>query len=177
MSADRLSLTEAEQLVAGRLGTSPRARHSRFAGLLLELLAAEVGADAGLWRIVGLVHDLDYLAVEGDWSRHGRLTAEWLAARLPDEALVAIAAHDHRTGIESTTPLSECLRLADGLAVLDEDAGREATLAALSAGSIDRVVGGRPFLVEIIAGTAARHGLALATLGGILAALPRQARP
>jgi len=172
MSADRLSLTEAEQLVAGRLATSPRARHSRFVGLLLERLAAEVGADAGLWRTVGLVHDLDYLAVEGDWSRHGRLTAEWLAGRLPDEALVAIAAHDHRTGIESTTPLSECLRLADGLAVLDEDAGREATLAALSNG----VIGGRPFLVEIIAGTAARHGLALATLGGILVALPRQVR-
>ena len=87
MSADRLSLTEAEQLVAGRLGTSPRARHSRFVGLLMERLAGEVGADAGLWRIVGLVHDLDYLTVEGDWSRHGRLTAEWLAGRLLDDAL------------------------------------------------------------------------------------------
>ena len=177
MSIGRLSLAEAEQLVAGRLGVSPRAAHSRFVGLLMERLAPELGANPELWRIVGLVHDLDYLTVEGDWSRHGRLTAEWLAGRLPDDALVAIAAHDHRTGVESTTPLSECLRLADGLAVLDEHAGREATLAALSAGSIDGVIGGRPFLVEIIAGTAARHGLALATLGGILVALPRQVRP
>lgn len=177
MSAGRLSLAEAEQLVAERLGETPRAAHSRFVGLLLQHLAVELAADAGLWRIVGLVHDLDFFAVDGDWSRHGVLAAEWLQGRLTPEALTAIAAHDHRTGLESTTPLAECLRLADGLAVLDEAAGREATVAALRTGAIESIVGSRPFLVAIIAGTAARQGLDLARLGVILAALPRQTLP
>jgi hypothetical protein len=174
MSAGRLGLAEAEQLVAERLGASPRAAHTRFVGLLLQQLAVELGADARLWRIVGLVHDLDYFVVDGDWSRHGVLAAGWLQGRLPDEALAAIAAHDHRTRVESATPIAECLRLADGLAVLDEDAGRDRTLAALAGGSIADIVGGRPFLVEIIADTAARHGLELAKLGHLLAELPAQ---
>ena len=49
-------------------------------------LALGQGTDAELWQLVGLVHDLDYFAVEGDWSRHGLLTREWLAGRLPDDA-------------------------------------------------------------------------------------------
>ena len=156
------------------VGASPRAAHTRFVGLLLQQLAVELGADAGLWRIVGLVHDLDYFAVDGDWSRHGVLTAGWLQGRLPDEALAAIAAHDHRTRVESATPIAECLRLADGLAVLDEDAGRDRTLAALAGGSIADIVGHRRFLIEIIAGNAARRGVELARLGRLLTGLPGQ---
>ncbi|CAN7298357.1 HD domain-containing protein [Devosia sp. LjRoot16] len=174
MSAGWLGLAEAEQLVAERLGASPRAAHSRFVGLVMQRLATKLGADAGLWRIVGLAHDLDYFAVDGDWSRHGVLAAEWLKGRLPDEALTAIAAHDHRTGLESAAPIAECLRLADGLAVLDEDAGRDRTLAALAGGSIADIVGHRRFLIEIIAGNAARRGVELARLGRLLTGLPRQ---
>ncbi|HEV2513927.1 MAG TPA: HD domain-containing protein [Devosia sp.] len=174
MSAARLSLAEAEQLVAERLGVSPRAAHSRFVGRLMQQLAGELGADAGLWQLVGLLHDLDYFAVDGDWNRHGVLTAAWLAGRLPDEALAAIAAHDHRTGVRSSTQLAELLRLADGLAVLDETAGRETTVAALIGEALETVTGSRMFLVDIIGGAAARHGVTLATLAGILATLPRQ---
>jgi HD superfamily phosphohydrolase YqeK len=176
MTAGRLSLAEAEQLVTERLGETPRAAHSRFVGLAMEQLALELGADTSLWRIVGLVHDLDYFAVEGDWSRHGRLTAEWLAGRLPDEALTAVAAHDHRTGVRSATQLAACLRLADGLALLDENAGREASVAALAAGAIDGITATRPFLVDIIAGTAARQGLQLSKLARIIVELPHQRR-
>ena len=89
-------------------------------------------------------------------------------------ALAAIAAHDHRTGVQSATPIAECLRLADGLAVLDEVAGREATLAALVGDRLETVVGERPFLVSIIAGTAFRHGITLKRLGRLLASLPLQ---
>lgn len=106
--------------------------------------------------------------------RHGVLTAAWLAGRLPGDALAAIQAHDHRTGVRSSTQLAELLRLADGLAVLDEHAGREATVAALRAEALQTVTGSRPFLVDIIGGAAVRHGVALAMLAGILAALPPQ---
>lgn len=176
MTAGRLSLAEAEQLVTERLRETPRAAHSRFVGLLMEQLALTLGADAALWRIVGLVHDLDYFAVDGDWSRHGAVAAEWLAGRLPGDALAAIAAHDHRTGVRSATQLADCLRLADGLAVLDENAGRKASVAALAAGTIVAITGTRPFLVDIIGGSASRQGLELAKLARIIVGLPQQQR-
>ena len=174
MSAAWLSLAEAEHLVAERLGVSPRAAHSRFVGLVMRQLATERGADAELWQVVGLVHDLDYFAVDGDWSRHGVLTAAWLAGRLPGDALAAIQAHDHRAGVRSDTQLAELLRLADGLAVLDETAGRETTVAALRGEALQTVTGSRPFLVDIIGGAAARYGMTLAMLARVLAALPPQ---
>lgn len=167
----RLSLAEAEQLVAERLGATPRAAHSRFVGLAMGQLAQQLDADAVLWRVVGLVHDLDYFAVGTDWSRHGLLTAEWLAGRLPAEALAAIAAHEHRTGVQSETLVAQMLKLADGLAVLDETAGRERTVMALRGGAsaLGEIVGSRPFLVDIIDGIAARWGLELAdVLEGLL---------
>lgn len=172
----RISLAEAEQLVAERLGTTPRAAHSRFVGLAMGQLALRLDADAGLWRVVGMVHDLDYLAVGTDWNRHGLLTAEWLAGRLPAEALTAIAAHDHRTGVRSETLIAQMLKLADGLAVLDEAVGRERTLAALRGGvpALGEIAGHRSFLVDIIGGIAARRGLELALLAGVLEGLPRQ---
>ena len=176
MSAARLGLAEAERLVAERLGATPRAEHSRFVGLVMGRLAELHGADRELWQVVGLVHDLDYFAVGSNWSRHGLLTGEWLMGRLPDQALLAIAAHDHRTRVRSDTRVAQMLKLADGLAVLDENAGRERTVAALHGGTggVGGIVGSRQFLVDIIGGIAAQRGLALATLADVLGGLPRQ---
>jgi len=176
VSAGRLSLDEAERLVDERLGAVPRAAHSRFVGLLMAQLALELGDDAGLWRVVGLVHDLDYFAVDGDWSRHGVLTATWLAGRLPPQALEAIAAHDHRSGVNSRSGMAQMLKLADAMAVLDQHGGREPTLAALRDGAtaLAAIAGSRPFLVGIIGGNAAQHGLDLVRLGALLGGLPMQ---
>lgn len=174
MSGGPLDLAAAERLVGQHLGMTPRAAHSRFVGLLLEALAAP--EQRQLWRLVGLVHDLDYFAVGEDWSRHGRLTAEWLAGLLPTEALAAIAAHDHRSGESSDTPLTRSLRLADALAVLDEHAGRAATLAAVRDGAeaLRRVAGTRPWLATMIIELAEATGLSLGMLARLLQDLPLQ---
>ena len=171
----RLSLAEAEALIASRLGETLRAAHSRFVGALLERLAREVQADTDLWLVAGLVHDLDYFAVGGDWSRHGRLTAEWLAGRLPDEALEAIAAHDHRTGITSSTALADMLKLADALAVLDEAGGRKAMCEALRTDSLAQLAGDRPYLASTIESLARRQNLTPSLLAGLFDGLPLQA--
>jgi predicted hydrolase (HD superfamily) len=34
-------------------------------------LAKQLNEDAKLWRIVGLLHDLDYDAVKGGYAEHG----------------------------------------------------------------------------------------------------------
>lgn len=162
-------------MVRARLGETPRAAHSRFVGLLMARLAEATGVDAESWRVVGLVHDLDYFAVEGDWSRHGRLAAEWLEGRLEAEALVAIAAHDHRSGVTSDSALAAGLRLADALAVLDQAGGRERVVAALRAGDLAEVAGERVYLGLIIVRLADRLGVGIAELGVMLAGLPEQA--
>jgi hypothetical protein len=47
--------------------------------------------------------------------------AEVLKGRLPEEALHAIASHDHRSGVEPETLLDHSLILADALAILMEE--------------------------------------------------------
>jgi hypothetical protein len=174
-----LGVAEAETLVAQHLGTDPRAGHSRFVGEVMAALAAELGADAIEWMVVGLVHDLDYLAVERDWTRHGVLAAEWLGDRLPAEALAAIAAHDHRTGLRAETALADMLRLADAVAVLDQRAGRDGMIGALdhSFEDLPALAADRPFLAEIIGSIARRHRIGPGAIGAILAKLPRQPDP
>lgn len=169
-----LDLVAAELLVGQHLGATPRAAHSRFVGRLLGGLAPPEQRE--LWQVVGLVHDLDFFAVAEDWSRHGRLAAEWLAGRLPPEALAAIAAHDHRSGLVDETPLARSLRLADALAVLDEHAGRVAALFALrgSAADLHACAGPRPWLAAMIAGHAEATGRGLGELAELLHSLPLQ---
>ncbi len=87
--------------------------------------ASVFAANADLWEITGLCHDLDFFVTSCDWSQHGLLTTRWLAGQLPDDALVAIAAHDHRTGVRSDTLIADMLNLADAAAVIDKRFGRD----------------------------------------------------
>jgi len=157
-----LTESEAEALVVQHLGTRPRAAHSREVARMLGALAASFGTDASLWRIVGLCHDLDYFDVDGDWTRHGVLTAERLAGRLPDEALAAIAAHDHRTGRVANTLLADMLRLADTLAVIDYHVGY--AVLTRSANELRKRLGTRSYLADIIRSIAERIRLFIGTL-------------
>ncbi len=55
-----LSVAEAALLVSRHLGDTPRAAHSRLVAYLMRHLAGTFAADADLWEIVGLCHDLDF---------------------------------------------------------------------------------------------------------------------
>ena len=172
-----MRLLEAEAWVIARLGATARAEHSRFVGYLMRALAAELDpAEAELWEIAGLLHDLDYFVVDGDWHIHGRTTAAWLEGRLPLSAMLAIAAHDHRSGILSDAPMSLALRLCDALAVFDQQAGRAPLLAALRDGeaAVDVLAGERGFLAEMIVRLSGELGLTLVAIERLLAALPVQ---
>jgi len=172
-----MRLLEAEAWVIAKLGASPRAEHSRFVGSLMRALAGSLApTEAELWEITGLVHDLDFFVVDGDWPIHGRTTAAWLEGRLPIPALLAIAAHDHRSGIPSDAPLAEALRLCDALAVLDETAGRAQVLSALSTGedAIRDLAGERAYLAAMILELSTSLGLSLEASGEMLTVLPEQ---
>ena len=111
---------EALALLDARLGDTPKSGHSRAVGEMLRVLAAQCGADPILWALTGFCHDLDYWETQDDRTRHGILTAQWLGDRLPPEALDAIRAHDHRTGVTATSALAQALRLTDILVVRAE---------------------------------------------------------
>ena len=104
---------------------APKVQHSKVVASLMKHLAKTTGQDAVLWEVVGLCHDLDDAVTKADRRLHGLLAAGWLEGRLPGEALEAIQAHDHRTGLSSNTQLADALKLADALAIADKDVGRE----------------------------------------------------
>ena len=172
-----MRLLEAEAWVIAKLGATPRAFHSRFVGGLMRSLAGQLApSDAELWEITGLLHDLDFFVVDGDWHIHGRTAAAWLEGRLPLSAMLAIAAHDHRSGILSDALLSRALRLCDALAVLDQNAGREATRGALPAGeaAIYLIAADRPFLASMIVELSDGLGVTLVELAQLLRTMPGQ---
>lgn len=172
-----MRLLEAEAWVIARLGATPRAAHSRFVGALMAALAGRLAPEeVELWEITGLVHDLDFFIVDGDWHMHGRITAAWLEGRLPIPALAAIAAHDHRSGIISDEPIADALKLCDAVAILDEIAGRAPTLGALTEGeaALRALAGERVHLPQMIGGFGARLSIGLEEIRQSLAGLPEQ---
>jgi predicted hydrolase (HD superfamily) len=116
-SGDRvLTKARALDLVHKHLADTPSAAHS--IAYLMRELASIFNANADIWEMTGLCHDLDFFVTSGDSRQHGLVTIRWLAGQLPDDALQAIAAHDHRTGIQSDTIIADMLNLADALAAL-----------------------------------------------------------
>jgi hypothetical protein len=173
----RLTREQARRLVADKLGETLRAAHSTFVAELMAQLARQFGADAELWWLVGLCHDLDILEIGGDWSKHGIAAADMLAGRLPEDALDAIRAHDHRTGMESHTQMADMLKLADAIAALDQQVGR-ASMAELGDLSATALVGHhlseKSWLGIAIDDLAARNGLPLSEICVLLERMPEQ---
>ncbi len=171
-----LGLGEAERLLVAHLGDTPRARHSRFVAGAMAALADHLHADTALWQAVGLLHDIDYPTTQATPERHGPLAAEWLAGQLPEDALLAIAAHDHRSGVLSDTAIADALKLADAIAVLDEQAERAPLLHALREGewALQTLAAERPWLAAMILSNAGRLHVKPEALADMLEDLPEQ---
>jgi putative nucleotidyltransferase with HDIG domain len=77
-------------------------------------MAHALGEDVQLWRIAGLLHDLDYEEYPDD---HPKKSMEWLTERgLPRELVHAVAAHaGERTGVEKESKLDWALFGVDEL--------------------------------------------------------------
>ncbi|RYG47056.1 hypothetical protein EON79_08425 [bacterium] len=100
-------------------------------------------------------------------SRHGLVAAEWLAGRLPEDALQAIRAHDHRTGEVSDTPLGIGLRMTDALAVMRDDFGPELPALLANPDELRRRCAHRPWLPKLLLDGAEKLGVSAAMLGDI----------
>ena len=118
-----------------------------------------------------------FFEASGDWSQHGLVTIRWLAGQLPDDALQAIAAHDHRTGIRSDTLIADMLNLADALAVIEQRLGRD---LLIQTGNDDPYttlrnrLGDRAYSADILERRASKHELSFRRIVDIVSAAPPQ---
>ncbi len=83
-------------------------------------LLEEHAPERETWEVLGIIHDSDYEITKDDWSRHTRLTLEWLEAEgiTKDEPLYrAMQSHNaKRTGFpEPRTQMEWSLECCDEL--------------------------------------------------------------
>jgi predicted hydrolase (HD superfamily) len=170
-----LSLPDAHNLIRHHLGDSSRAKHSAFVGFAMRRLAQRLGSDEVLSEVVGLCHDLDYEDTRTEPARHGLTTAKWLKGELPFDALQAIEAHDHRTRVMSETPIADCLKLADALAIIVEKLGERAAAVLASADAeptLLREFADRAYLPSMVLAISRKRRLPLAVLAEICSSAP-----
>jgi putative nucleotidyltransferase with HDIG domain len=98
--------------------------HVLLVATMMDGLARRLGEDERLWRLVGLLHDLDYDEIRDDMSRHGVAAAERLKGKLPEHCLYAIRAHDYKTVFKPRSRLDKALIAVDTVAVIIERSGK-----------------------------------------------------
>jgi putative nucleotidyltransferase with HDIG domain len=163
-----LTSDQANELIDHHLGPSARAAHSRYVAALMRKLAAVVSADPELWEVTGLCHDLDYDVTHAAPERHGLVSADWLRDRLPTDALRAIEAHDHRTGVVADTPIARALKIADALSLLPRAGVPGALGADDPRAQLLALAGSRPWLAGLILENLAPLGIQPADLAAAL---------
>lgn len=75
-----ISEEEAKQLIKN----TGKYAHALLVSAIMAEVAEELREDAHLWKIVGLLNDLDYDEVKEDMRRHGIVAAEKLKEKLPE---------------------------------------------------------------------------------------------
>jgi predicted hydrolase (HD superfamily) len=116
----------------------------------MEQLADELGHDKESWGIVGLLHDLDFDTVHGDWSQHGILASRLLEGQLPDTCLYAIKSHDHRTGFPPQSLLDKALIVVDALVTSLESYWDSIASSRDIHDAIEKTSLNKPWLKELI---------------------------
>jgi len=111
-----ISWDEAMRLVRN----TSKCDHALMVSSMMEALAIRLGEDEQEWRLVGLLHDLDYDEVRSDMSKHGVVSGERLKEKLPRRCLYAIKAHDYRTGFKSKSKLDKALIATDTVTIAME---------------------------------------------------------
>lgn len=97
-----ISRSEALELLKRYVRDEKIIKHCLAVEVIMRGLAERLGEDAGLWGLVGLLHDVDYDYVERDMKRHGLEAYNILKGLLPEHALQAIAGHNEHNGFTVT---------------------------------------------------------------------------
>ncbi len=113
-----MEYSEALDLVKRYVKNEKLIKHMIAVSAIMEKLAEVLNEDSKLWKLVGLLHDIDYELTQNDFSKHGILAVEILKDKLPENALSAIKAHNEMTGHKDDSKLAIALRAADAVSGL-----------------------------------------------------------
>ncbi|MBU1535019.1 HDIG domain-containing protein [Myxococcota bacterium] len=89
-----ISRNEAYEMLLAQNPEESILHHSLETEAVMTAVARHLQADEQLWGITGLLHDLDFMTTRDDITRHGLVCAGLLQSKLPDDAIVAILAHN-----------------------------------------------------------------------------------
>jgi putative nucleotidyltransferase with HDIG domain len=114
-----LTRKEAYELLKKNLRTENLIKHSLAVEAILQATAKKLGEDEELWRLTGLLHDLDYDFTKSEPARHSQITVKVLDGLIPKEGINAIKAHNYQyTTQVPQTYLDKSLIAADAVSGL-----------------------------------------------------------
>ncbi len=89
-------------------------KHMVAVEAVMGALAERADEDVALWRLTGLLHDIDYDQTAESPAEHSKLGAKMLAEMaLPPALVQAVLVHNEAHGIPRTTPLDKALYCSD----------------------------------------------------------------
>ena len=91
-------------------------RHAYAVEAAMEYYAEKFGEDVNLWRITGLLHDMDYERHPSPEEHPFVGVAHLRSLDYPDEILAAILGHTSHSGVARTSLLAKALFACDELA-------------------------------------------------------------
>lgn len=107
---------EALALVKKHVKNKNLVKHMLATEAVMGKLAERLGEDPEKWKLVGLVHDLDYDKTADKPEEHGLLTVKILEEHnFPEELLSAVRTHNEALGYPRVTVLDKALYAADPL--------------------------------------------------------------
>ncbi len=107
---------EAFELLRSHTPEAHLIQHALASEAVLQALATQLGEDANLWGITGLLHDLDYAQTVNNPAQHGLIANDMLENKIPIEARNAICAHNgEMNGTTPSTKLDFALRCGESI--------------------------------------------------------------
>ncbi len=106
--------TDALALVRKKVKNKNLVNHMVAVEAVMGALASHLGEETEMWRLAGLLHDLDYDETLDHPERHGQVSAAILEELgLPCAIVQAVRAHNPALGVDRESPMDKALYCAD----------------------------------------------------------------
>ena len=107
---------EALQLVKQNISNPNLIKHMLATESIMKALARKFGKDEELWKLTGLLHDLDFDQTKDSPEKHGLVTAEILKDKGVNKTVIkAIKSHNELLGVPRQTDLEHALASSEQL--------------------------------------------------------------
>jgi len=114
-----LTRDEALNLIKKHVSKRNVVYHMLAVEAIMRGVAKHFEEDEDKWRLIGLLHDVDYEKTEAAPEKHSLLAEEILKGLVPDEFIKAIKTHNFRhTGVMPETRMEKALIASDSISGL-----------------------------------------------------------